>query len=98
MCRCCPEICIHSDVADDSLYYILLQLAHRQQVLSYTPHDYKAVLRHLREHVLTDHILRLTDEGDSEALSIARKAAASKAKYPLDHTITRAIKQYKAVA
>ena len=31
------------------------------------------------------------------ALSIARKAAASKARYPLDYTMTRAIKQYRVI-
>lgn len=35
---------------------------------------------------------------DSElAMSLARKAAASKAKYPLDHTFTREIRRYRLV-
>jgi hypothetical protein len=30
-------------------------------------------------------------------MELARKAAASRARYPLDYTITRAIKQYRVV-
>ena len=31
------------------------------------------------------------------ASDLARKAAASKARYPLDYTMTRAIKQYRVI-
>ena len=57
----------------------------------------------LLEHLLTDNIMRLLSD---ETLSppdmsltreLARKAAVSKARYPLDYTITRAIKQYRVV-
>ena len=57
----------------------------------------------LLEHLLTDNIMRLLSD---ETLSppdmsltreLARKAAASRARYPLDYTITRAIKQYRVV-
>ena len=55
----------------------------------------------LLEHLLTDNIMMLlSDESLGTAdmsltRELARKAAVSKARYPLDYTITRAIKQYK---
>lgn len=57
----------------------------------------------LLEHLLTDNIMRLLadetlDPADkSLTMELARKAAASKARYPLDYTLTRAIKQYRVV-
>ena len=57
----------------------------------------------LLEHLLTDNVMKLLSD---ETLSpsdmsltreLARKAAVSKARYPLDYTITRAIKQYRVV-
>ena len=57
----------------------------------------------LLEHLLADNIMRLLNQpaeqdADHElTMELARKAAASKARYPLDYTITRAIKQYRMV-
>jgi predicted metal-dependent hydrolase len=57
----------------------------------------------LLEHLLTDNIMKLlsdetlTPEDMSLTRELARKAAASRARYPLDYTITRAIKQYRVV-
>lgn len=57
----------------------------------------------LLEHLLTDNIMRLLSdetlgpEDMSLTRELARKAAASRARYPLDYTITRAIKQYRVV-
>lgn len=57
----------------------------------------------LLEHLLTDNIMKLLadDTLNSADMSmtreLARKAAASRARYPLDYTITRAIKQYRVV-
>lgn len=57
----------------------------------------------LLEHVLTDHLMRLIDDvGLSEAdraivMDVARKSAVSKARYPLDHTITHFVKKYSLV-
>lgn len=57
----------------------------------------------LLEHLLTDNIMKLlsdetlTPEDMSLTKELARKAAVSKARYPLDYTITRAIKQYRVV-
>ena len=57
----------------------------------------------LLEHLLTDNVMKLlsdetlTPEDMSLTRELARKAAVSKARYPLDYTITRAIKQYRVV-
>jgi predicted metal-dependent hydrolase len=57
----------------------------------------------LLEHLLTDNIMKLlsdetlTPEDMSLTRELARKAAASRARYPLDYTITRAIKQYRVI-
>jgi predicted metal-dependent hydrolase len=57
----------------------------------------------LLEHLLTDNIMRLLSDDtldsadNSLTMELARKAAASRARYPLDYTITRAIKQYRVV-
>lgn len=72
-------------------YVLLHELCHLRH------HDHGHGFHLLLEHVLTDNLLKMVDEGDSLALEIARKAAASKAKYPLDYTITKAIKQYQLV-
>jgi hypothetical protein len=59
------------------------------------------------EHVLTDHLVKTLDlepmdptsgiSASDHALAAehARKAALSKARYPVDYTLTRAIKQYR---
>jgi hypothetical protein len=41
--------------------------------------------------------MKLLESGDRYAADLARKAAASKAKYPLDHVITGEIKTYRLV-
>ena len=57
----------------------------------------------LLDHLLTDNIMKLlsddtlTPEDMSLTKELARKAAASRARYPLDYTITRAIKQYRVI-
>ena len=57
----------------------------------------------LLEHLLTDNIMKLlsdetlTPEDMSLTKELARKAAASRARYPLDYTIPRAIKQYRVI-
>lgn len=72
-------------------YVLLHELCHLRH------HDHGHGFHLLLEHVLTDNLLKMVDEGDPLALELARKAAASKAKYPLDYTITKAIKQYQLV-
>lgn len=57
----------------------------------------------LLEHLLTDNIMRLLEEPSLDPAdralteALARKAATSRARYPLDYTLTRAIKQYRTV-
>lgn len=72
-------------------YVLLHELCHLRH--HYHGHAFHLLL----EHVLTDNILKLVEAGDSLASEFARKAASSKAKYPLDYVLTRAIKQYRVV-
>ena len=74
-------------------YVLLHELCH----LRHPDHGHGFHL--LLEHLLTDNIMLLlnqqTDQDPDHALTmeLARKAAASRARYPLDYTITRSIKQ-----
>ena len=78
-------------------YVLLHELCH----LRHPDHGHGFHL--LLEHLLTDNIMRLlnqpSDQDPDHALTkeLARKAATSKARYPLDYTVTRAIKQYRVV-
>ena len=72
-------------------YVLLHELCH----LRHQDHGHGFHL--LLEHVLTDNLLKFVDAGDSIVAEIARKAAVSKAKYPVDFVMTRAIKQYRVV-
>ena len=53
--------------------------------------------RLLLEHVCTDNLLKLCEQGDEDARSLARAAALSKARYPIDHVCTKAIKKYPLI-
>ena len=84
-------------------YVLLHELCHLRH------HDHGHAFHLLLEHVLTDNLMKYLDSdfGNSESssesssevrdlpLTIARKAAVSKAKYPLDHTFTREIRRYR---
>lgn len=82
-------------------YVLLHELCH----LRHQDHGHGFHL--LLEHVLTDNILKLIDSGDpavpssvddaAYASELARKAATSRAKYPMDHVMTRAIKAFRLV-
>lgn len=78
-------------------YILLHELCH----LRHQDHGHGFHL--LLEHVLTDNLLKLMDDmGLSEAdrtlvTDVARKSAVSKARYPLDYTITRLIKRFSIV-
>ena len=79
-------------------YVLLHELCHLRH------QDHGQGFHLLLEHVLTDHLLKLmsgdipVSEGDRAlAVEIARKGASSKARYPLDYIITRAIKQFPLV-
>lgn len=72
-------------------YVLLHELCH-------LPHpDHGRAFHLLLEHVLTDNILKRSDAGDAVARELAAKAALSKAQYPLDYVMTRAIKQYRMI-
>jgi len=72
-------------------YVLLHELCH----LSH--HDHGHGFHLLLEHVCTDNLLKLVDEGDQFALDLARRIAASKAKYPVDYVLTKEIKNYRLV-
>ncbi len=78
-------------------YVLLHELCH----LRHQDHGHGFHL--LLEHVLTDNLMKLMDDIELSfsdralAEDIARKAAVSKARYPLDYTITRFIRRYSVV-
>lgn len=69
-------------------YILLHELCHLKH------HDHGHAFHLLLEHVCGDNLLNLSDAGDPEAKSLARSAALSRAKYPLDHVCSKAIKAY----
>ena len=84
-------------------YVLLHELCHLRH------HDHGHAFHLLLEHVLTDNLMKYLDSdfGNSESssesssevrdlpLTIARKAAVSKAKYPVDYTFKREIRRYR---
>lgn len=88
-------------------YVLLHELCHLRH------QDHGHAFHLLLEHVCKNHLLQLMEEtsfaemdavysGWTEpdrimAADIARKAAASKARYPMDHIFTRAIRQFRMI-
>lgn len=72
-------------------YILLHELCHLRH------HDHGQAFHLLLEHVLTDNLMRLMDERDALSLKLAQMAAVSKAKYPLDSVMSRAIRQYRLI-
>ena len=72
-------------------YVLLHELCHLRH------QDHGQGFHLLLEHVLTDNLMRYLDGPDALASELARKAATSKARYPLDYTFTRAIKAFRLV-
>lgn len=72
-------------------YVLLHELCHLRH------HDHGPVFHLLLEHVCTDNLLKLAAEGDQEAIALAREAAASKSKYPLDRVMTASIRKFPLV-
>ena len=70
-------------------YVLLHELCHLRH------HDHGHAFHLLLEHVLTDNLLKLMESGDALAGELARRAAVSKAKYPMDYTLTREIRRYR---
>lgn len=69
-------------------YVLLHELCHLRH------HDHGHAFHLLLEHVCTDNILKACDSGDLEAKSLAHAVATSKAKYPVSHVCSKAIKAY----
>ncbi len=72
-------------------YILLHELCHLKH------HDHGPAFHLLLEHVCTDNLLKLIDAGDPYALDLARKVAASRAKYPVDHVMSKEIKAYRLI-
>lgn len=72
-------------------YILLHELCHLRH------HDHGHAFHLLLEHVCTDNLLRLMDAGDELAEELARKAARSKAKYPVHHIMTAEIRKWRLV-
>ena len=72
-------------------YILLHELCHLRH------HDHGHGFHLLLEHVLTDNLLKLVDEKDEQALALAKKVAVSRAKYPMDYVMTRAVSQFRLI-
>ena len=72
-------------------YVLLHELCHLRH------HDHGQAFHLLLEHLCTDHVLRLMQEGDENASEVARLTALSRARYPFDHIFSKQIKQYRLV-
>ena len=72
-------------------YILLHELCHLRH------HDHGDGFHLLLEHLLTDNLMIRLGEEDELSKTLARKAAVSKARYPIDYTMSRAIKQYRLV-
>ena len=78
-------------------YILLHELCHLRH------HDHGKAFHLLLEHLLTDNLMKLladTSLSNEDAVlnsNLAKKAAVSKARFPVDYTMSRAIKQYKLV-
>lgn len=79
-------------------YILLHELCHLRH------QDHGHAFHLLLEHVLTDNLMNILDgkqtvseDSFTLASALARKAALSKARYPLDYTFTRVIKTYTLI-
>ena len=78
-------------------YILLHELCHLRH------HDHGHAFHLLLEHLLTDNLMKLladtslSNEDAALNSNLAQKAAVSKARFPVDYTMSRAIKQYKLV-
>ena len=72
-------------------YILLHELCHLRH------HDHGDGFHLLLEHLLTDNLMKWLGEEDELSKVLARKAAVSKARYPIDYTMSRAIKQYRLI-
>lgn len=70
-------------------YILLHELSHLRH------HDHGHAFHLLLEHLLTDNLLKLVDAKDEDALTFARKIPVSKAKYPADYVLSKAVASYR---
>jgi predicted metal-dependent hydrolase len=74
-------------------YILLHELCHLRH------RDHGHAFHLLLEHLLTDNLMKLLDASEPDLLTneIAKKAARSKARFPIDYTMSQAIKQYRLI-
>ena len=72
-------------------YVLLHELCHLRH------HDHGDAFHLLLEHLCTDHVLRLSELGDSLAAEIARQAAVSRVRFPFHRIFSREIKKYRLI-
>ena len=70
-------------------YVMIHELCHLRH------HDHGQAFHLLLEHLCTDNVLKLVDEGDELARELASRAVLSKARYPLDYVISRELKKWR---
>lgn len=76
-------------------YVLLHELCHLRH------HDHSRAFHLLLEHLLTDHLMRVLESGDDDngtkqtAATVARKAAVSKASFPVDRTFSSMVRTYR---
>lgn len=72
-------------------YILLHELCHLRH------HDHGEAFHLLLEHLCTDNLLKLMDEGDELAKELGKKAAVSKSRYPIDSVMSGAIRKYRLI-
>ncbi len=72
-------------------YVLLHELCHLRH------HDHGPAFHLLLEHVCTDRLLEAIGQGDKDAVMLSRKIACSKARYPVDHVLTKEIRNYRTM-
>ena len=87
-----PKIFLPSGLSPQTVDYVLLhELCHLRH------HDHGEAFHLLLEHLCTDHIIRMSESGDSLAKEIARQAAVSRVRFPFDRIFSKEIKKYPLI-
>ena len=72
-------------------YVLLHELCHLRHP------DHGQAFHLLLEHLCTDNVMRLMDEGDKDASELASAAALSSSRYPFDFLSSKMIKKYALI-